>query len=141
MFNGCSKLTSIPQLDTSNVASYMNWMFAGCTSLTSIPELDTSNVTDMGYMFADCSSLTIIPQLNTSKVTDMNTMFINCTSLPSTFPWTIDCSSISDIYCMNNMFLDSSVTNVTLYNVNDSIKSQVTSQLLKGDNTLTINFV
>ena len=46
MFNGCSSLTTIPQLDTSSVTN-MSQMFNGCYSLTAIPELDTSSVTDI----------------------------------------------------------------------------------------------
>jgi surface protein len=80
MFNGCSSLTSIPQLDTSNVTD-ISYMFFNCSSLTSIPQLDTSNVTDMSYMFNGCSSLTSIPQLDTSNVTSTGYMFDNCTAL------------------------------------------------------------
>ena len=35
MFNGCSSLTSIPELNTSN-GRYFNSMFNGCKSLTDI---------------------------------------------------------------------------------------------------------
>ena len=80
MFSRCFNLTSVPQLDTSNV-SKMNSMFSGCVSLTSIPQLDTSNVTSMNQMFNGCSSLTSIPQLDTSNVIDVNRMFDNCTAL------------------------------------------------------------
>ena len=34
------------------------YMFDGCSSLTSVPDMDTSNVTEMRYMFRGCSSLT-----------------------------------------------------------------------------------
>ena len=50
MFYGCTSLTSIPQLDTSNVTSMM-YMFYGCTSLTSIPELDATSVTSISGIF------------------------------------------------------------------------------------------
>ena len=80
MFNSCTLLTAIPQLDTSNVTN-MGYMFNSCTSLTTIPQLDTSNVTNMGSMFYKCTSLTTIPQLDTSNVTDMVNMFYNCIDL------------------------------------------------------------
>lgn len=80
MFQGCSKLTTIPQLDTSNVTGMRN-MFSLDNNLISVPQLDTSNVTDMSNMFAYCFKLTTIQQLNTSKVTDMNAMFSNCNNL------------------------------------------------------------
>jgi len=56
MFNGCSNLKTVPELDTSNVTN-MGYMFYNCSSLESVPELDTSNVTDMSYMFSSCSNL------------------------------------------------------------------------------------
>jgi surface protein len=80
MFNGCSALKAIPQLDTSNVTT-MNSMFYGCSALTAIPQLDTSNVTNMSYMFYGCSALTAIPQLDTSNVINISYMFQNCTAL------------------------------------------------------------
>ena len=36
----------------------MSYMFSGCSSLTAVPDLDTSQVTDVSGMFAGCSSLT-----------------------------------------------------------------------------------
>jgi surface protein len=57
MFNGCSSLIAIPQLDTKNVTN-MSSMFQNCYSLVSIPQLDTQNVTNMSSMFSGCSSLT-----------------------------------------------------------------------------------
>ena len=61
----------------------MTSMFYGCSRLTTIPQLNTSKVTDMGSMFYDCSRLTTVPQLDTSKVTNMYIMFKNCSKLES----------------------------------------------------------
>lgn len=47
----------------------MSSMFYNCHKLTSIPQLDTSNVKDIGRMFYGCLKLTSIPQLNASKMT------------------------------------------------------------------------
>ena len=58
-------------------------MFENCTNLTTVPQLDTFNVTSMNQMFYSCTNLTTVPQLDTSKVTDMDFMFSNCTSLTS----------------------------------------------------------
>ena len=82
MFQYCSKLSSIPQLNTSSVTN-MNGMFSGCSLLTTVPQLDTSNVTDMSNMFTQCNQLTSISQLNTSNVTNMNGIFQYCSSLTS----------------------------------------------------------
>ena len=80
MFNDCKSLTSIPQLNTSKVV-FMNYMFQYCSKLITIPQLDTSKVNYMPFMFSGCHSLTSIPQLNTSKVINMNSMFQNCYKL------------------------------------------------------------
>ena len=140
MYEGCSSLTSIPQMNTSKVTS-MASMFNNCKSLTTVPLMNTSKVTSMSYMFNDCTSLTTVPQIDTSNVTDMSCMFKGCSKLPATFPWAIDCSKITNASSFMFMFMATSVTNVTLKNVKESIKSGVTSAQLKGDDTLTIEFI
>ena len=80
MFEDCTNLFTIPQLNTSNVTNMSN-MFYNCRHLTTIPQLNTSNVTNMTYMFRGCYSLTTIPQLNTSNVTNMSNMFYSCSNL------------------------------------------------------------
>ena len=98
MFRGCSALTTIPQLDTSKVTN-MSSMFSGCSKLTTIPQLDTSNVTSMTSMFYGCSALTSIPHLDTSSVTSMAIMFYGCSALTS-IPH-LDTSKVTN---MDNMF-------------------------------------
>lgn len=100
MFNQCSNLTSIPQLDTSSVVD-MGQMFCGCINLTTIPLLDTSSVADMSDMFDYCQKLLSIPQLDTSSVVDMNNMFRGCSKL-TTIPL-LDTSKVTD---MSYMFFD-----------------------------------
>ena len=63
MFNFCSKLTTVPKFDTSNVKN-MDYMFYGCPNITTIPQFDTSNVKNMDYMFYGCSSLEEIHMIN-----------------------------------------------------------------------------
>ena len=101
MFYNCYSLTIIPQLDTSKV-TFMERMFYGCCSLKTIPLLDTSNVTNMSGMFYGCDSLATIPLLDTSKVTNMSEMFNNCYSL-ITIPL-LDTSKVTNmskmlVYC------------------------------------------
>ena len=97
MFNYCSNLQTIPQLNTSNVTR-MYYMFSSCKTLQTIPLLDTSNVTDMSNMFSYCTNLQSIPQLNTSKVTTMSNMFSQCSNL-QTIPQ-LDTSKVTDMYYM-----------------------------------------
>ena len=138
MFNNCISLTTVPQLDTSNVTNTSN-MFEN-TNITTVPQMNTSNVTSMNSMFSGCKNLVTVTQLNTSKANNMSNMFDGCTSLPATLPTIIDCSSIADTNSISNMFKNSSVTKVYLYNVNESLKSSITSSVLKGNDTLEIVF-
>lgn len=80
MFNGCTSLTSVPNMDTSYVND-MYYMFYGCSSLTTIPEIATSNVNTMERMFEGCSSLTSIPEMMASNVTNATDMLHRCTNL------------------------------------------------------------
>ena len=100
MFQYCSNMLSVPQLDMSNVTS-ANYMFYYCSSLVSVPLLDTSNVTSMNYMFGFCRSLTTIPLLNTSSVKDMGNMFNACIKLT-----TIPLLDTSNATSMNYMFFN-----------------------------------
>ena len=98
MFDGCSSLNTIPQMDTSSVSS-MNYMFRDCASLTTIPQLDTSSATNLGGMFQGCSSLTTIPELDTSSATNLGRMFQGCSSLTS-----IPQLNTSSVLSMEGMF-------------------------------------
>lgn len=94
VFQGCSNLTNISALDTSNVTN-MTRMFDACYVLTSVPTLDTSNVTNMSYMFQNCKKIVSVPSLDTSKVTNMSSMFRYCeklTNIPS-----LDASKVTNM--------------------------------------------
>lgn len=82
MFEGCTSLVAIPQLNTSNGTNF-SYMFSGCYSLISIPQLDTSAGTSFTHMFENCYSLSAIPQLDTSAGTGFSYMFKACYSLTS----------------------------------------------------------
>ena len=80
MFQYCSNLTTLPEMDTSKVTTMEN-LFRNCTSLINISEIDTSNVTSMRYMFANCSSLTTVPEMDVSNVANIDYIFSSCPSL------------------------------------------------------------
>lgn len=80
MFQYCSNLTTLPEMDTSKVTTMEN-MFRNCTSLINISKIDTSNVTSMRYMFANCPSLTTVPEMDVSNVADINYIFSYSPSL------------------------------------------------------------
>ena len=97
LFSDCRMLTTIPELDTSQVTG-MRSLFYNCRALTTIPELDTSQVTDTQYMFWGCLALTSVPELDTSQVTDTQFMFTYCSSLASVPD--LDTSQVTDVYAM-----------------------------------------
>ena len=80
MFQGCSNITTIPQLNTSKVTN-MQYMFTNCKNLTEVSLLDTSKVTDMSFMFQDCTNLTTVPQFNLASVKYISGMFSRCPNL------------------------------------------------------------
>ena len=68
MFEGCSSLTTAPQLSATTLAyNCYEMMFYGCTSLTTAPELPATTLVDWCYasMFAECTSLNKITCLAT----------------------------------------------------------------------------
>ena len=71
MFNGCSKLKTVPQFDTAKVTK-MTFMFDGCYELTTVPLFDVSNVTNMKYMLDRCSSLEAIHMVNINAELDIH---------------------------------------------------------------------
>ena len=79
MFNGCSKLVTIPQIDTSSGTTF-NSMFNNCLKLVTIPQLDTSNGTNFTNMFGSCAALESVA-LTTAKSDLATTTFNYCTAL------------------------------------------------------------
>ncbi|MBR1557190.1 MAG: fimbrillin family protein [Prevotella sp.] len=66
MFNGCTSLTTAPELPAMTLANvcYLG-MFYGCTSLTTAPDLPATMIAGSCYsnMFNGCTSLTTAPDL------------------------------------------------------------------------------
>ena len=88
MFQGCTSLTTAPELPATTLAEYCyQRMFNGCTSLTSAPELPATTLANYCYynMFKGCTSLTSAPQLPATTLAEScySYMFTNCTSLTS----------------------------------------------------------
>ena len=127
MFSRCNSLTTIPQLDTSNVTN-MEHMFDSCTSLTEIPLLDTSNVTNMSYMFQTCP-ITTIPQLDTSNVTNMSYMFNNCHSVEE-----ISLLDTSNVTNMEGMFARTGLIVIPQLNTSNVTN---TSNMFQGSGSIT----
>jgi hypothetical protein len=104
MFDGCTNLTTPPQLPATTLkrACYAQ-MFQDCTSLTTAPELPSTTLADgcYSYMFNGCTSLTTAPELPAATLATncYSSMFRGCTNLNS-----ITClaTDISATRCTNN---------------------------------------
>ena len=69
MFEGCTNLTTAPELPATNLDIYCySGMFEGCTNLTTAPELPAATLTRWCYysMFQGCTDLNSIKCLATS---------------------------------------------------------------------------
>ena len=89
MFEGCTSLTSAPQLPATTLAHNCYFgMFSDCTSLTTAPELPATTLAESCYifMFSGCTSLTQVPVLPATTLADScyANMFEGCTSLTQT---------------------------------------------------------
>ena len=87
LFNGCTVLTTAPELPAMKLAAYCYTnMFKGCTSLTKAPKLPATGLAEYCYqcMFEGCSKLTEVPSelpATTLATCCYSYMFMNCTSL------------------------------------------------------------
>ena len=86
MFEGCTSLTTAPELPATTLAnSCYNAMFRDCTNLVTAPELPATTLADYCYqnMFTNCSSLVTAPELPATTLTTWcyYYMFYNCSSL------------------------------------------------------------
>jgi hypothetical protein len=115
MFEGCSNLTSAPELPATTMAEACYYsMFKDCTGLTTAPKLPATTLTKGCYndMFRGCTSLTKAPDL-LAEVAVSNCysgMFRGCSSLNSikcllskynrdnTYYWLDDVASTGTFY-------------------------------------------
>lgn len=79
-YKGTSVSDLISYSDTSNVKYAAN-MFQNCTNITSIPNLDFSKVVETRYMFHNCEGITNIPDAIFENASSCNYMFSNCVNL------------------------------------------------------------
>ena len=84
MFNECSLLTNVSQIDMTDCTGSADYMFSGCTQITSIPEMDTTKVSSMNFIFYNCTNLISFPVLNFSSIiygSGIQNMFLSCNNL------------------------------------------------------------
>ena len=105
MFNGCTSLTTAPELPATTLAwgCYQN-MFKDCSSLSTAPELPATTLKSYCYygMLQGCSSLTTAPSLPATTLANAcyQYMFYYCSSL-TTAP-KLPATTLAD-YCYSHM--------------------------------------
>ena len=108
MFQGCTSLTTAPELPATTLAyDCYGYMFGNCPSLTSAPALPATMLAENCYngMFHNCSSLTTAPKLPATTLANYcyAYMFYGCTSL-TTIP-ELPAITLFD-HCYYQMFFD-----------------------------------
>ena len=113
MFNGCTALTTPPELPATTLATecYGSYnsssygMFQGCSSLMRTPVLPATTITTGCYsnMFNGCTSLTTAPELLATTLAEScySGMFRGCTALTTT-PVLSVTTMVNN--CYNSMF-------------------------------------
>ena len=107
MFNGCTSLTTAPELPATTLEQYCyQGMFQGCSSLTTAPQLPATTLAKNCYreMFQGCTSLTTATELPATTLATLCycDMFVGCTSL-TTVPQLPATTLAQD--CYHSMFV------------------------------------
>ena len=138
LFNGCSVLTSAPELPATKLAEkcYAS-MFKGCTNLETAPALPATYLAGYCYfyMFADCKNLNTAPELPATHLALFcyYGMFQGCSSLQKA----PDLSATDLQYnCYTNMFNGcTNLTSVTMLAPSDQISGDYFTDWLKNAGT------
>ena len=138
LFNGCSVLTSAPELPATNLAEkcYAS-MFKGCTNLETAPALPATYLVGYCYfyMFADCKNLNTAPELPATHLALFcyYGMFQGCSSLQKA----PDLSATHLQYnCYTYMFNGcTNLTSVTMLALSDQISRDYFTDWLKNAGT------
>ena len=138
LFNGCSVLTSAPELPATKLAEkcYAS-MFKGCTNLETAPALPATYLVGYCYfyMFADCKNLNTAPELPATHLALFcyYGMFQGCSSLQKA----PDLSATDLQYnCYTNMFCNcTNLTSVTMLAPSDQISGDYFTDWLKNAGT------
>ena len=136
LFYGCSNLIDASNLilpATTLAKSCYSGMFQGCTSLTTAPELPATTLADDCYnsMFKECTSLTLAPELPATTLAKScyYNMFYKCTSL--TLAPELPATTLVR-YCYAYMFLSCSKLNYIKAMFTTVPSSTYTSNWVKG---------
>ena len=141
MFEGCTNLVEMnsERLLALHGLKNTSAMFQDCESLEAMPPIDTSEVVNMAYMFSGCMMLFDVAPIDTRSARDMSYMFCDCESLPETYPYMLDVENVRYVDGFEQMFGNSSVKEVSLLNVDTSVRNELEPSWL-GDNVETIRY-
>ena len=148
-FKDCEMLTTLPDIDIHDVTRMVE-TFAGCSSLKVLPDWAWTHtkIKNLQGCFDGCASLLYPPELNTEACVNFKYMYRGCRSLSDQYPYVInlravieDLSSPGIENALRGMFEDSNVYSVTFDGVSDKYKSRINSDLLKGDDTLSVKWL
>lgn len=156
MFDGCSKLKRIPNINLYNTTN-ATALFAGCNSLEELPNLSTFRIKDFTQFMVSCNSLpeSVFENLDMDSAEETDSMFYGCKSIKhildidyskiskmnSMYAYsgiedteaTIDCSSITNEYDITAIFNGTNVEKVNLVNVDPDLIRYINPGLI-GDN-------
>ena len=144
MFQGCTSLTTPPQLSATSLANYCyTAMFQGCTSLATAPELPAIYLAKYCYqsMFEGCASLATAPSVlaaTTFTISCYSAMFKGCTSLttaPQLSATSIDLNGAD--YCCMSMFQDCTSLTTAPNILFTSVTTYGCSSMFQGCTSLT----
>lgn len=104
MFSKCSSLSNVPQLNTKCVEN-MERMFEYCSNLIVIPNLDCSGITshdDIKSVFENCIRLERVEFTNLKYIGEY--FFNNCYSLKTIIIHNLFVTSLSEINAFNHCY-------------------------------------
>jgi len=128
MFYGCSKLTTVCDMNTENVQN-VDSMFMDCTSLTTVAPFSTNRITSFEQLFCGCTALTELPNLRYVNVSKTGKMCQRCTNLRSV---DLSCTNLRDGYDMFNQ-----CTGLISANIEVSMNLQTTRNMFGNCSSLT----
>lgn len=103
MFLSNRSLLKVPSSISGSYPTSMSSTFYGCTSLTSIPYIDTSNATSFNRAFRDCYSVTHLPDYDFSSATKVDECFYGCRNLEE-IPKSFEVPSVTHTKGLQNTF-------------------------------------
>ena len=85
MFNGCTSLDALPEIDLSNVSRVDSYA-GSCLNVTHIPAINAGNATLWTSAFTSCLNVVTVTSFDTSSATNLSNTFYNMPKVEGVFP-------------------------------------------------------